>query len=67
MCFVVVLGLRQVMYQVKGENHTLWRLITCDIYLVPFFWEGGTQQPPMGQGLLIHEVFKSHTTMHHSR
>jgi len=25
------------------------------------------QQPPMGQGLLIHEVSISHTTTHHSR
>jgi hypothetical protein len=27
---------------------------------------GGVQQPPVGQGLLIHEVSRSHTTMHHS-
>jgi len=25
------------------------------------------QQPPLGQGLLIHEVSRSHTTTHHSR
>jgi len=25
------------------------------------------QQPPVGQGLLIHEVSRSHTTTHHSR
>jgi hypothetical protein len=25
------------------------------------------QQPSVGQGLLIHEVFRSHTTTHHSR
>jgi hypothetical protein len=25
------------------------------------------QQPPVGQGLLIHEVFRSHTTTRHSR
>jgi len=29
-----------------------------------FFW---AQQPPVGQGLLIHEVSRSHTTTHHSR
>jgi len=23
--------------------------------------------PPVGQGLLIHEISRSHTTMHHSR
>jgi hypothetical protein len=25
------------------------------------------RQPPVGQGLLIHEVSRSHTTTHHSR
>jgi len=25
------------------------------------------QQPPVGQGLLIHEVSRAHTTMHNSR
>jgi len=25
------------------------------------------QQPPVDQGLLIHEVSRSHTTTHHSR
>ena len=25
------------------------------------------QQPPVGQGLFIHEVSRSHTTTHHSR
>jgi len=25
------------------------------------------QQPPVGKGLLIHEVSRSHTTTHHSR
>jgi len=25
------------------------------------------QQPPVGQGLLIYEVSRSHTTTHHSR
>jgi len=28
------------------------------------FWHNG---PPLGQGLLIHEVSRSHTTTHHSR
>jgi hypothetical protein len=33
-----------------------------------FFW-GGAQQPPprLGQGLLSHEISRSHTTTHHSR
>jgi hypothetical protein len=32
-----------------------------------FFGGGGAQQPPLDQGLLIHEVSRSHTTTHHSR
>ena len=44
MCFVAVLGLRQVMYKVKGEIHMIWRFITCHIYLVSFFW-GGKNSP----------------------
>ena len=31
------------------------------------FCGGGTQQPPVGQGFLLHEVSKSHTTMQQSR
>ena len=31
------------------------------------FFGGGAQQSPVGQGLLIHEVSRSHTTTHHSR
>ena len=30
------------------------------------FWHNGPP-PPVGQGLLIHEVSRSHTTTHHSR
>ena len=29
-----------------------------------FFWR---ESPPVGQGLLIHEVSRSHTTTHHTR
>ena len=32
-----------------------------------FFFFNVAQQPPVGQGLLIHEVSRSHTTMPHSR
>jgi hypothetical protein len=34
---------------------------------IAFFGGGGAWQPPVGQGLLIHEVSSSHTTTHHSR
>jgi len=32
--------------------------------LIFFIWRNS---PPVGQGLLIHEVSRSHTTTHHSR
>jgi hypothetical protein len=38
----------------------------CIIFAFFFFW-GGALQPPVGQGLLIHEVHRSHITTHHSR
>jgi len=34
---------------------------------INFFFLLLQQSPPVGQGLLIHEVSRSHTTMHHSR
>jgi hypothetical protein len=37
----------------------LWGLMYVCLFLV--------QQPPVGQGLLIHEVSRSHATTHHSR
>jgi len=37
---------------------TVWH-VQCFFYLA--------QQPPVDQGLLIHEVSRSHTTTHHSR
>ena len=38
----------------NNHNHFLFPLLSA-------------QQPPVGQGLLIHEVSRSHTTTHHSR
>jgi len=37
------------------------------VLILTFCFFGGAQQPPVGQGLLIHEVFRSHTTTQHSR
>ena len=47
-----------------------WRIIVCPSRVS--FTECSTglflaQQPPVGQGLLIHEVSRSHTTTHHRR
>ena len=39
---------------------------TCYI-LVALHWIFLAQQLPVGQGLLIHEVFRPHTTPHYSR
>jgi hypothetical protein len=46
------------------RNETVYRsLIYVSLIILLFLAE----QPPMGQGLLIHEVFRSHKMMHHSR
>jgi hypothetical protein len=40
------------------------------VKVIEHFWVWGlflARQPPVGQGLLIHEVSRSHTTTHHSR
>jgi len=39
--------------------------LSWTIIPVPFFFTVARQ--PLDQGLLIHEVLRSHTTMHHSR
>ena len=43
--------------------HVTGRLINLDSLFV-CFWR---KSPPVGQGLLIHKVSRSHTTTHHSR
>jgi len=40
--------------------------LPCNIIIV-FCFLFSAQQPPAGHGLLIHEVFISHTTTHHSQ
>jgi len=39
---------------------TIWSTLACFLFFL-------VQQPPVGQGLLIHEVSRSHSTMHHSQ
>ena len=48
---------------------TLAYTFTCTLFLlhVPFVCLFLARQPPVGHGLLIHEVSRSHTTTHHSR
>ena len=45
--------------------------IVCWVFLslltLRFFLFGATAPPPVGQGLLIYEVYRSHSTTHHSR
>jgi hypothetical protein len=40
--------------------------MTCSLVQFLSFW-CNRPPPPMGQGLLFHEVSRSHTTTHHSR
>ena len=39
--------------------------IEVHIYIYFNFYLAQPPLPPVGQGLLIHEVFRSHTTTHH--
>ena len=40
----------------------------CSVFIFYFVYLFSlARQPPVGQGLLIHEVSRSHTTTHHSR
>jgi len=43
-----------------ADRHTDWWQFFC-------FWRDNPPPPPVGQGLLIHEVSRSHTTTQHSR
>jgi len=46
------------------RNETVYRsVIYVSLILILLL----AQQPLIGQGLLSHEVFRSHKTMHHSR
>ena len=53
--------------QLVAETTTLQHTtLTTDKH--PYLrWDSNPQQPPVGHGLLIHEVSRSHTTTHHSR
>jgi len=43
---------------------SLYKIVKDARFVCFFFW---AQQPPVGQGVLIHEVSRSQTTTHHSR
>jgi hypothetical protein len=47
----------------RPQTHALERAATGIGFSLIFL----AQQPPLGQGLLIREVSRSHTTTHHSR
>ena len=47
--------------------NVLFPKITDDDTLKLNLFVLGTTAPPVGQGLFIHEVSRSHTTTHHSR
>jgi hypothetical protein len=51
-------------------NTVLDPLLSSNFHLLSEMWPRSlfsARQLPVGQGLLIHEVSRSHTTMHHSR
>jgi len=52
-----------ILSSLSSINHPTFD-ITCFQPIVFFFLLA--QQPPVGQGFLIHEVSRSHTTTHHS-
>jgi len=56
------LNSNQCNYQVSGHLEIIFK-ITRTLQIVCFWRES----PAVGQGLLIHEVSRSHTTTHHSR
>jgi len=47
--------------------YTMWSPVTQRVIICFFFCLFLARQPQVGQGLLIHEVSRPHTTTHHSR
>jgi len=43
------------------------KYLTNLLYVYTYFFHFLAQEPPVGQGPLIHEVSRSHSTTHHSR
>jgi hypothetical protein len=65
-CSWIVCDLRGMKYQTTRENSYSEELHkSCFPPSISFFLLA--QQPPVGQGLLIHEVSGSHTTTHYSQ
>jgi len=60
----VVLNLAQGLHLPPPHLKDVSPLKPTQISDIQFFW---ARQPPMGHGLLIHEVSRSHSTTHHSR
>jgi hypothetical protein len=54
---------RNTTYFLRGKSTFETTMCACLLSNYHFFW---AQQPPVGQGLLIHEVNRSHTTTHQS-
>ena len=69
--FMSVCNLQHIQYRQEHTHvhtHTHTHTHTSNSRLCRyFFFFLLEQQPPMGQGLFIHEVFRSHTTTHHIR
>jgi len=53
--------------EARSSKAFLNRLLTLKLQLLCFLFVFGATAPPVGQGLLIHEVSRSDATTHHSR
>jgi hypothetical protein len=51
----------------KGCEKALWEILWYALNYFMYFFFIWPNSPPFGQGLLFHEVSRSHSTTHHSR
>jgi hypothetical protein len=58
-CFCNIATFFLHLYKSTDHCHRVKTQFVCFMF--------SARQPPVGQGLLIHEVSRSHTTTHHSR
>ena len=59
-------GRKNIKFQVRVFVLLQCRILRLQKIHLILFLGGGAQQPPVGQGLLIHDVSRSHTTTYHS-
>jgi hypothetical protein len=62
---MMVAGAAAVSVSVHGGVEDVQICVSIDVYMNLFFYLA--RQSPVGHGLLMHEVSRSHTATHHSR